>query len=496
MPSSLSIFLDFNLPNSTTWFYFSFLLAVAMFFKFSRFLSVRNLDVVLIFLLVPGFLILQASRPRPTPIEKSPAVQVASLIGHGATATSAAELSGHVAHFSHECGSAIERHQWLWYGYLWLLAGSVLFFCRCIFDLILEQRPALGPNVQIEGMVWLAGALLICLLAVAYKQVERHHLPPLLNGLAEPGTQPAPSQDQTVFAVAYLWHDLAPWAVAVLSFACQLTVVILLVVISWQHFQDVTNGMAAAAFYLLLPYTGLYVGQLQHVLPMALFLGVIVAYRQPTVSGAILGIATAATYFPAFVLPIWLSFYRERGMGRFLGAFLLALAAGFAVIGVTLWANDVLERSIQSALDSAAWQPWRNPEGTAEGFWAGIHWAYRIPVFVLFMSFVAATMFWPAPKNLAHIIALCAAVFISLQWWSAEQGGVYVLWYVPLLLLLIFRPNLQDRVPPEIDPETDWLTGAISWCGQTLRRLARLPEPAEKTPVGSNRRAGLHGSGE
>ena len=32
-----SIFLDFDLPNATSWFYLSLLLAVALFFKFSRF---------------------------------------------------------------------------------------------------------------------------------------------------------------------------------------------------------------------------------------------------------------------------------------------------------------------------------------------------------------------------------------------------------------------------------------------------------------------------
>src|SRR5437879_4233308 len=57
-----STFLDFNLPNATTWFYFSLLLAVALFFKFSRFLSVRNLDVVTLFLLVPGLLLILEAR--------------------------------------------------------------------------------------------------------------------------------------------------------------------------------------------------------------------------------------------------------------------------------------------------------------------------------------------------------------------------------------------------------------------------------------------------
>ena len=49
----ISIFEEFNLPNSTTWFYFSLLLAIALFFRFTRLLSVRNLDVVALFLLVP-----------------------------------------------------------------------------------------------------------------------------------------------------------------------------------------------------------------------------------------------------------------------------------------------------------------------------------------------------------------------------------------------------------------------------------------------------------
>src|SRR2546422_7075193 len=62
MRVAASIFSDFNLPNSTTWFYFSFLLAVALFFKFSRLLSMRNWDVLTIFLLVPGLLLLQESR--------------------------------------------------------------------------------------------------------------------------------------------------------------------------------------------------------------------------------------------------------------------------------------------------------------------------------------------------------------------------------------------------------------------------------------------------
>src|SRR4030095_765421 len=68
MPSSVSVFLDFNLPNATTWFYFSLLLAVALFFKFSRFLSVRNLDILALFVVVRRLLRVQHARVRgPAP---------------------------------------------------------------------------------------------------------------------------------------------------------------------------------------------------------------------------------------------------------------------------------------------------------------------------------------------------------------------------------------------------------------------------------------------
>src|SRR5437870_5071632 len=79
-----SIFWDFNLPNSTTWFYFSFLLAMALFFRFSRLLSIRNLDVVTLFLLVPGLLLLQESRPLNVAPEKNKALRVAGMVGAAA----------------------------------------------------------------------------------------------------------------------------------------------------------------------------------------------------------------------------------------------------------------------------------------------------------------------------------------------------------------------------------------------------------------------------
>src|SRR5437667_1953374 len=99
MGAQESIFFDFNLPNATTWFYFSLLLAVALFFKFSRLLSIRNLDLLSLFLPVPGLLLLLESRG---------------------------------------------ENRW---GYVWLMAVSGWLFLRCLLDLSLVRRPALAPNL-------------------------------------------------------------------------------------------------------------------------------------------------------------------------------------------------------------------------------------------------------------------------------------------------------------------------------------------------------------
>ena len=53
---------------------------------------------------------------------------------------------------------------------------------------------------------------------------------------------------------------------------------------------------------------------------------------------------------------------------------------------------------------------------------------------------------WPAQKNLGTLLSCSAAVMLATQFWHAEDGGIYMAWYLPLLVLTIFRPNLEDRV--------------------------------------------------
>jgi hypothetical protein len=209
-------------------------------------------------------------------------------------------------------------------------------------------------------------------------------------------------------------------------------------------------GLSAATLYLLLPYTAYHVTQIHHVWPTALLLCAVLAYRRPTLAGTLLGAAAGTLFFPALTLPVWMSFYGPRNRLRFGSAFALAAAGCLILAGWFLWLDRQLAANLQQTLGLSDWQPWRVPE--AESFWRGVHWAYRIPVFVVYVVFVLTTALWPKPKNLAHLLALSAAILIGVQFWYADQGGVYVLWYLPLLLLIMFRPNLSERfAPPDLE---------------------------------------------
>jgi hypothetical protein len=83
-----------------------------------------------------------------------------------------------------------------------------------------------------------------------------------------------------------------------------------------------------------------------------------------------------------------------------------------------------------------------------EGFWSFgiINPVYRIPVLVLLMAFCFSLALWPAQKNLGTLMSCSAAVMIGTQFWHPHGGGLYMAWYLPLALLTIFRPNLEDRV--------------------------------------------------
>ena len=87
------------------------------------------------------------------------------------------------------------------------------------------------------------------------------------------------------------------------------------------------------------------------------------------------------------------------------------------------------------------------PDRDIVGFWSAHLLApYRLPVFAAFIALCASMALWPAQKNLGSLLACSAAIMLGTQFWKAYEGGLYMAWYLPLMILTIFRPNLEDRV--------------------------------------------------
>jgi hypothetical protein len=217
------------------------------------------------------------------------------------------------------------------------------------------------------------------------------------------------------------------------------------------------------------------VAQIHHVWPAAFILWAVYAYRRPGTAGTILGVAAGTAFFPLLLLPLWFGFYRGRGATRFALSFAVAIGLTLAMTAALLLGSGELREYLSATLSLSDWQAWKAPR--TEGLWQGSHWAYRLPVFIAYMAFIVLTIFWPTPRNLAQVIAQTAAVVIGVQFWYADQGGVYVLWYLPLVLLMVFRPNLSDVRPPTPPIAVDLMARARRLIGR-MRRPAGVRQPA------------------
>lgn len=228
----------------------------------------------------------------------------------------------------------------------------------------------------------------------------------------------------------------------ILIVIAHLCIVLGLLVVGVRHFGNAGTGVAMATLYLLLPYTAQLVGRVDHVLPPAFLILAVVCYRRPALAGFLLtaSLAVMLCPLPLFLFPLWISFYWQRGLGRFLAG---VLCGAIALCGLLLMLDgfDGLLPGLLSLLGKEAFAI-----DSAGGFWAGSQWYWRIPVGALFLVISLAMAIWPAQKNLGTLISCSAALMLGAQFWYPFNGMMYVHWYLPLALLTVFRPNLENRV--------------------------------------------------
>ncbi|GHT35325.1 hypothetical protein FACS189427_04350 [Planctomycetales bacterium] len=501
MPSS---FFQYEV-QPVTWFYLSALIILAIFFKFNRFWSIRNLDLIGLIMLTPGLLFL-------------------------ASGVSA-------------------------WGYFWLFCVGGIISIRMVLDAVLVRRPLLEPNLMLGGLVFtcivIAGFIVASIVVnrgeridsaknvrldqllttqhlekktginpavlrippqelkntppgflpfqyfsertdlifaptadvrrqikaglesgtktVAEKnknndgnkdindnpnndntgtlsrEIESGQIPASLNLLSEKSennTQSVALVEQSGVAVipqeGLLFLSCAVFA----AVAGHILILCAFLYIGHSHFGSIRTGFACATLYLLHPYTNLMPTRLDHIIPAALILWGVAFYRRPVLSGFCIGTAAALVFYPIFLVPLWCSFYYLRGWKRFFISFVLT----FAVFALLLFFSPPDLGNYSSQLlhlfgKSSFWifsQP--------SGFWSNPDWiVYRIPVFAAFIVLCFGLLFWPAHKNYALLLSCSALLMLGVQFWQLYEGGLYISWYLPLAVLTIFRPNLEDR---------------------------------------------------
>jgi hypothetical protein len=414
--------------NLTTWVYLSSLLTIAIYFKFNRLWSVRNLDILALIAMAPGVVLVKI-------------------------------------------GEDNRDDRMLYLGYIWLLACGFWFLVRLFLDLWMVRRPLLEPNLSLGGLTFIGAALLIFLtvnvvtkspkeedlegLKMLDAMLHREQMPPGDQKLAQQGpglsliflvpSITTKSISKVHPAVpknggAYMVQAATARTMAILS---HIAVVAGIVVIGIWHFDNIRTGIAAATLYLLLPYTAGWTGYVYHVVPAALLVWSIAAYRLPLVSGMLLGLATGAIYYPLFLLPLWIGFYWQRGLLRFCIGYASMIAL---LVGLLALISTDLDHFLSQVKMMAGWTNLAAPG--VKGFWVYhvTQLPYRLPVLVAYAVMCGSFALWPTPKNLGSLLSCSAAVMLGAQFWNANGGGIYVAWYLPLLLLTIFRPNLEDRI--------------------------------------------------
>lgn len=500
--------------GGATWAYLSSLLMLALFFKFNRFWSIRNLDLVLIILLVPGLLMVEGGRTwvnnrasvarsaveattLPSSRDESNHLADLNTLNSQAPNGSSPRLDSNQAEtdrpivvdsstpiptavpiktLDEDDSTNTIGHRWQRIGYIWLFSVGLLILARLIVDPSLTRRPVLEPNLSKGGLFFFGASLMAILTAnVILSEPTTGDIDNGKNAVKFLKGEAADDNDIDTlrrrgpgYPMFFLIPVLSTFengaeiqetdvdevenrpryvvAAKILAITSQSLIVLGLILFCYFNYDNLAVGVGTASIYLVLPYTALFTGHVTHTLPAALMVWAIVCFRRPWLSGMLVGLATGTAYYPIFLLPLWASFYWERGVRRFVSGLMIALA--ICIGGLWFTSIDGADFLFQLRQTFGILQP--RMDGL-QGVWAlGWNSWWRLPILVAFVAYSVSFAAWPTEKNIGTLVAYTASILVAVQFWhggfDGVGGGLYMAWYLPLLLLVIFRPNLSGRV--------------------------------------------------
>jgi len=409
------------------WFWFSIPLIVTVFFRFGRIWSLRNFDLALLLAVAVGVVLV-----RHNPLGRVFAIS-------------------------------------------WLFSVTGILLLRLIGDDLFRKRPRIETNLNpralsflgICGLGVLTTAIVVFPLPVPSQQVVQRGQDvlqgetPTSNSNPDGDVAAATSGPTPTIVVAPALEiskqvanengaegtsEVATIAAGILAGLAHLAVLGALVVIGVRSFNDWHLGLAAATLYVLLPSTVLDPNSVTHVLCAALILWALALHRVAWAAGILMGLACGSLLYPALLLPIWFVFYGRRRSLHFAGA----LASVWAVLlgGLALLSADRLDFVYQS-LRLIARSVRFLVEGESPFTWTMTDAVYRVPILVTFVLLLTGLTFWPRRKRFEHLLAHTAGLIVAVQFWYPQQIGEYLTGYIPLVILVSFRPRLSPTAQAE-----------------------------------------------
>lgn len=409
-----------------TWVLHSSLLIAAIYGRFTKVWSVRNLDLVLLIGLTPALFVYQS--------------------------------------------------------YAWILYSvSALFCLRLIFDCRFMRRPRVEPNMNAYGVSFLClAAFIVLVVRVFTQEPSTEKVEQAENLINRTITDTADNEPTTTIvttqALAISRNIDAPHAeqlaMRIVSVVAHAAIVVGLLVLGYKHFGSYSLGLAMSSLYLLLPCTAFYVHQVKHTLPAAFLVWAFVFYRRPVAAGSFLAMACGALFTTVFLLPLWAAYYGRKKLVRF--------GTGLAVTGLILTVPflltslpGTLPRKLIASMNWSLFsflnmEEYRAAETLQE--------LARPHIMIVFFCVFLTITIWPRKKQLSHLIAHSAVLVVLAQLWYPQDPGLYVLWYLPLLILVAFRPRLrhlaeeeEPREAPRLAPTVDTIRTRPTVASSPLR---------------------------
>jgi hypothetical protein len=196
-------------------------------------------------------------------------------------------------------------------------------------------------------------------------------------------------------------------------------------------------GIALAYAWVAFPYSLFVLSTNSNdTLVAALLVWALVAASTPTARGALVALASAAKFAPVALAPLFASLGRPLRFGL-----------AFALVAAAVVTPFLPDGGVRDFYDTTlGFHAGRESPFSVWGQEPGLEWLQTaLKVVVTGLAVMIAVL--PRERDAVQVAALAAAVLIGLQLVTVHWFYLYIVWFAPLVLVVLFAAH-RDRPAP------------------------------------------------